>query len=97
MIGDSNDDETNVIHKLLLTDIQVSRLPKVFGNSSSVNIKLWKTQLSKMAQLGRFIEHFLKSMDAIAKLGPEVLTNLARDKSSEEVLKLLLDAGRIFF
>ena len=61
------------------------------------NIRLWKTQLSKMVQLGRFIEHLLKSMDAIAKLGPEVLANLARDKSSEEVPKLLLDAGRNSF
>ena len=81
-IGNSNDDEINFLHKLLLTDMQVSRFCQVFGNGSSANIKLSKTQLSKMVQLGGFIENFLKSMDAIAKLGGEVWANLAPNKSS---------------
>ena len=41
-------DETNFPHKLLLTEIQVSRLRKAFPNGSSANIKFSKTQLSKM-------------------------------------------------
>ena len=41
-------DETNSPHKLLLTEIQVSRLRKAFPNGSSANIKFSKTQLSKM-------------------------------------------------
>ena len=47
MIGDSND-QTNFPHELLLTDRQDSRIPKVFANNSSVDIKFSKTQLSKM-------------------------------------------------
>ena len=81
-IGNSNDDEINFLHKLLLTYMQVSRFCQVFGNGSSANIKSSKTQLSKMVQLGGFIENFLKSMDAIAKLGGKVWANLAPNKSS---------------
>ena len=51
VICDSND-EKNFAHKLLLTNTQVSKLRKAFANNSSTNIKLWKTQLSKMVQLG---------------------------------------------
>ena len=44
---DSND-ETNFSPKLLLIDRQVSGLRKTFANNSSANIKLSKTQLSKI-------------------------------------------------
>ena len=44
----SFDDDTNFPHKLLLTNRQVANLCKVFANSSSTDIKLSKTQLSKM-------------------------------------------------
>ena len=47
MIGDS-DDETNFPHKLLLTNRQVGNFCKAFANNSSTDIKLSKTQLSKM-------------------------------------------------
>ena len=46
MIGNS-DDETNFLHKLLITDRQVSHLRNAFSNNSSTDIKLSKTQLSK--------------------------------------------------
>ena len=42
MIGDSND-KTNFPHRLLLTNIQVSKICKTFANGSSVHIKLSKT------------------------------------------------------
>ena len=48
-VGDSND-ETNFLHKLLLTNTQVLRRPKAFGNNSSANITLSKTQLHKIGQ-----------------------------------------------
>ena len=51
--GDSND-ERNFPHKLLLTNTQVSKLCKSFANNSSANIKLSKTQLQKIVQLGGF-------------------------------------------
>ena len=55
MIGNS-DDNTNFAHKLLLTNIQVSSLPKAFPKNTSTDIKLSKTQLSKMIQSGRFLD-----------------------------------------
>ena len=43
MIGDN---QTNFLHKLSLTNRQVSNLCKAFANHSSTDIKLSKTQLS---------------------------------------------------
>ena len=64
MIGDSND-ETNFPHKLLLTDQQVSNIRKAFANHSSTDIKLSKSQLSKMIQprgfLGKLLSPLLKT------------------------------------
>ena len=51
MIGDN---EANFPHKLLLTNTQVSNLRKTFANNLSADIKLSKTQLSKMIQSGGF-------------------------------------------
>ena len=41
LIGSSND-ETNFPHKLLLTNIQVSKIRKAFANGSSANFKILK-------------------------------------------------------
>ena len=54
MVRDFND-ETNCLHKLLLTDTQVSTLHKAFPSGSSFDIKFPKIQLSKMVQFGGFI------------------------------------------
>ena len=51
----NRNDETNFLHKLLLTDTQVSKICRTFGNGLSAKIKLWKTQLSKMIQSGGII------------------------------------------
>ena len=56
--GDSNG-ETNFPHKLLLTDRQVAKLRKTFANNASTNIKLSKTQLSKIVELGGFLGRIL--------------------------------------
>ena len=53
MIGNSND-ETNFPPKLLFR--QVENLRKAFANNSSANIKLSKTQLSKIVQSRRFLD-----------------------------------------
>ena len=58
MIGNS-DDENNFPHKLLLTNRQVRNLRKAFANHSSTDIKLSKTQLSKMIQLGGLLGRLL--------------------------------------
>ena len=52
MIGD---DETNFLHKLILTNRQVANLHKAFANYLSINIKLSKTQISKIIQSGGFL------------------------------------------
>ena len=56
MIGD---DETNFPHKLLSTNRQVANLCKVFANYLSTDIKLSKTQLSKVIQSGGFLGRLL--------------------------------------
>ena len=58
MIGNS-DDETKFTHKLLLTNRQVVNIRKAFANYTSTDIKLSKTQLSKMIQLGGFVGRLL--------------------------------------
>ena len=58
MIGNA-DDETNFPHELLLTNRQVANLRKAFDNNTSTDIKLSKTQLSKMIQLGGFLGRLL--------------------------------------
>ena len=47
---DKSDDETNFPCKLLLTNRQVANLRKAFANNLATDIKLSKTQLSKIIQ-----------------------------------------------
>ena len=47
--------KNNFLHKLLLTNTQVSRLCKAFVNNSSANIKWSKTQLHKIGQSRVFL------------------------------------------
>ena len=56
---DNSDDETNFLHKLLLTNRQVTTLRKAFANYTSTDIKLSKTQLSKMIQSGGFLDRLI--------------------------------------
>ena len=71
MIGISHD-ETNFPHKLLLANRQVANLRKAFANHTSTDIKLSKTQLSKMIQLGGVLGRHL---------GPLLKTGLPLIKS----------------
>ena len=52
------DDEANFPYKLLLSNRQVTNLCKAFAKHTSTDIKLSKTQLSKMIQLGGFLGRF---------------------------------------
>ena len=54
-----DDNETYVPHKLLLTNRQVTNLRKALANHSSDDIKLSKTQLSKMTNSGGFLGRLL--------------------------------------
>ena len=71
------DNETNFPHKLLLTNIQDANLCKGFANHLSTDIKLSKTQLSKMIQSGGLLGRLL---------GPLLKTGLPLTKN---VIKLL--------
>ena len=79
MIGNS-DDETNFPHKLLLTNRQISNLCKALANHTSTDVKLSKTQLSKMIQLGGFLGRLL---------GPLLKTGLPLLKSVIKPLGML--------
>ena len=61
MVGNSND-ETDFPHKLLLTNRQVANLHKAFANHLSTDIKLSKTQLSKMVKSGRCFGRLLRPL-----------------------------------
>ena len=54
MVSNSNDN-TNFPHELLLTNRQVANICKAFAKNASTDIKLSKTQLSKMIQSGGFL------------------------------------------
>ena len=69
------DDETNFPHKLFLTNRQVSNLRKAFANNSSTDIKLSKTQLSKMIQSGGFLGRLLGSL---LKTGLPLIKNVIK-------------------
>ena len=58
----NSDDETNFPHKLLLTNRQVTSHRTAFANYLSTDIRLLKTQLSKMIQSGEFLGRLLGSL-----------------------------------
>ena len=58
MVGNSNDN-INFPYELLLTNRQIANIRKAFANHSSTDIKLPKTQLSKMIQSGGFLGRIL--------------------------------------
>ena len=51
---DNSDNKTNFPHEVLLTNRQVANLREAFASRTSTDIKLSKTQLSKMIQSGGF-------------------------------------------
>ena len=87
MIGDN---ETNFPHKLLLTNRQVSNLRKVFANHLSADIKLTKTQLSKMIQLGGFLGRLL---GPLLKPGLPLIKNVIKPLSKNLLIPFGLTAA----
>ena len=66
MVGNSNDN-TNFPHELLLTNRQVANIRKAFAKNTSTDIKLSKTQLSKMIQSGKLAGPLMKVAMPLAK------------------------------
>ena len=86
MIGD---DETNFPHKLLLTNSQVANLRKCFANHLSTDIKLSKTQLSKMIQSGGFLGRLL---GPLLKTGSPLIKNVIKPLANGVSIPLRLTA-----
>ena len=89
MIGDSYD-ETNFPHKLLLTGRQVSSLHKPFANNSAADIKLSKTQLSKMIQSRGFLG---KLLGLLLKTGLSLIKNVITPLAKSVLIPLGLTAA----
>ena len=87
MIGD---DETNFPVKLLLTNNQVANLRKSFPNNLSTDIKLSKTQLSKMMQSGGFLGRLL---GLLLKTGLPLIKNVINPLAKSVLILLELTAA----
>ena len=70
-----------------LTNTQVSKLHKAFGNNSLANIKLSKTQLHEIGQSGGFLDRLLGPLLQIGlPLMKNVLKPLAKSVLAKSVL-----------
>ena len=89
MIGNS-EDETNFPHKSLLTNRQVTTLRQAFANHTSTDIKLSKTQLSNMIQLGGFLGRLL---GPLLKTGLPLMKNVIKPLAKSVLIPLGLTAA----
>ena len=86
----NSDNETNFSHKLLLTNWKVANLPKKFANNSLNDIKLSKTQLSKMIQSGGFLGRLL---GPLLKTGLPLMKNVIKPLAKSVLIPLGLTAA----
>ena len=89
MVGNSGDN-TNFPHELLLTNTQVENLCKAFANHLSSNIKLSKTQLSKMIQSGGFLG---KLLGPLLRTGLPLMKNVIKPLAKSVLVPLGLTAA----
>ena len=87
MVGDN---ETNFPDKLLLTNRQVAILRKAFANYFSTDIKLSKTQLSKMLQSGEFLGRL---PGPLQKTGLPLIKNVIKPLAKSVLIPLGLTAA----
>ena len=83
------DNESDFPHKLLLTNRQVANLCKAFANHLSTDIKLSKTQLSKMIQSGGFLGRLL---GPLLKTGLPLIKNVIKPLATSVLILLGLTA-----
>ena len=86
----TGDNETDFPYKLLLTNRQVSNLCKTFENHLSADIKLSKTQLSKMIQSGGFLSRLL---GPLLKTGLPLIKNVIKSLAKSVLIPLGLTAA----
>ena len=89
MVSTSNDN-TNFPHELLLTNRQVANIRKAFANLSSTDIKLSKTQLSKMIQSGGFLG---KLLGPLLKTGLPLMKSVIKPLAKSVLIPLCLTAA----
>ena len=87
MIGDN---ETNFPHELSLTNRQVANTRKAFANNLSTDIKLSKSQLSKMIQSGGFLGRLL---GPLLKTGVPLIKNVIKPLAKSILIPLGLTAA----
>ena len=89
MVGNSNDN-TNFPHELLLTNKQVENIRKAFAKNTSTDIKLSKTQLSKMIQSGGFLGRLLGQL---LKTGLPLMKSVIKPLAKSVLIPLGLTAA----
>ena len=89
MVGNSNDN-TNFPHELLLSNRQVTNIRKAFANHLSTDIKLPKTQLSKMIQSGGFLGRLL---GPLLKTGLPLMKSVIKPLAKSVLIPLGLTAA----
>ena len=87
MIGNN---ETNFPHILFLTNRQVASLYKAFANYLSADIKLSKTQLSKMIESGGFL---CRLLGPLLKTGLPLIKNVIKPLAKSVLIPLGLTAA----
>ena len=91
MVSNSNDN-TNFPHELLLTNRQVANIRKAFANHSSTDIKLSKTQLSKVIQSGGFLG---KLLGPLLKTGLPLMKRVIKPLTKSVLIPLGLTAAAL--
>ena len=86
----NSDDDTNFPHKILLANRRVANLRKAFANYLSTDIKLSKTQLSKMIQSGGFLGRLL---GPLLKTGLPLIKNVIKPLAKIVLIPLGLTAA----
>ena len=89
MIGDN---ESSFPHKLLLTNRQVANLRKAFENYLPADLKLSKTQLSKMIQSGGLWGRLL---GPLLKTGLPLIENVIKPLAKNVLIPLGLTAAAL--
>ena len=75
---------------MLLTDRQISKFRQAFGNNSSANIKLSKTQLSQIVQSRGFLGRLIRPLP---KTGLSSMKNVLKPFSKSVLISLGLEAA----
>ena len=89
MVGNSNDN-INFPHELLITNRQVANIRKAFANHSSTDVRLSKTQLSKMIQSGGFLG---KLLGPLLKTGLPLMKSVIKPLDKSVLIPLGLTAA----